>query len=448
MYLLVSDLSTRTRNKIAAEIANTFDEFQIITKVTSCVTDNASNMVKALKLLDSACNSMPTADGADAESSDSEQVEGTEDVELISLTDILRDKTCGDECEILDMLRKHIRCANHTLNLVADIDCKSARSDEKYKRIYVRVMAKVQALSHAVNRSTKHADVVEKIVGLTFLNPTCTWWSSEYMAVNRIITVGLEKVHYCQQRIGLACITEAEMTFLKSYVHVMKPVSIAMDLLQSEQECCIGHVIPTIMGIQQKLKRMTVDPALNPLVTALSNGLATRFKDMFDDDSYHIATMLIPKFKLRYLPEKDRQFKKLILTQAVCKLDREKQAVMPEAASTPIRPAMQPELPDIPDTDDDLFAFISADTSLPSASNESVVDEVDRYLANADVTVTSLLNYPHLVEAFLKYNSPLPSSAAVERLFSCAGQILVQRRCKVSDTMFQKLVFLRYKLKH
>jgi len=52
-------------------------------------------------------------------------------------------------------------------------------------------------------------------------------------------------------------------------VHVMKPVSIAMDLLQSEQECCIGHVIPTIMGIQQKLKSMTVDPAVNPLVTAL-----------------------------------------------------------------------------------------------------------------------------------------------------------------------------------
>ena len=73
---------------------------------------------------------------------------------------------------------------------------------------------------------------------------------------------------------------------------------------------------------------------------------------------------------------------------------------MPEAASTPIQPAMQP---DIPDTDDDLFAFISADTSLPSASTESVVDEVDRYFANADVTMTSLLNYPHLVEAFLKF---------------------------------------------
>jgi len=53
---------------------------------------------------------------------------------------------------------------------------------------------------------------------------------------------------------------------------------------------------------------------------------------------------------------------------------------------------------------------------MPSASTEDVVDEVDRYLSNADVTVNSLLNYPRLATAFLKYNVPLPSSTAAERL--------------------------------
>jgi len=67
---------------------------------------------------------------------------------------------------------------------------------------------------------------------------------------------------------------------------VMKPDSIAMDLLQGEQECFIGHVIPTV-----KLKSMAVDPAINPLVTALNDGLSTRFINMVDDDSHHIATI-------------------------------------------------------------------------------------------------------------------------------------------------------------
>jgi len=240
-------------DKIAAEIANVFDEFRITSKVTSCVTDNASNMVKALTLLDSACTRMSTYDSVDAESYDreSETSEGTEEVQLISLSDILQDETNDDDCELLDMLRKHIRCANHTLNLVADVDCKSARTDEKYKRVYDRVMGKVQALRNAVSRSTKHADVVEEIAGLTFLNPTCTRWSSEYMAVDRLVQISIEKVRQCQQQIGLACITEAEMTFLKSYVTAMKPVAIAMDLLQGDEACFIGHVIPTVIGINR-----------------------------------------------------------------------------------------------------------------------------------------------------------------------------------------------------
>jgi len=63
---------------------------------------------------------------------------------------------------------------------------------------------------------------------------------------------------------------------------------------------------------------------------------------MFDDDSHHIARMLISKFKLRYVPECDRQVKKLVLTLAVCALDREKRYVLPEAAAAAINPASSP----------------------------------------------------------------------------------------------------------
>jgi hypothetical protein len=78
------------------------------------------------------------------------------------------------------MFNKQIRCANHSLNLIAAVDSRSARSTDKYKRSYDRAMSKVQALSNAVNTSTKSADIVEDTVGLTFLNPTCTRWSSDF----------------------------------------------------------------------------------------------------------------------------------------------------------------------------------------------------------------------------------------------------------------------------
>ena len=44
---------------------------------------------------------------------------------------------------------------------------------------------------------------------------------------------------------------------------------------------------------------------------------------------------------------------------------------------------------------------------------------------------------------FIKYNAPLPSSAAVERLFSLGSGILTAKRASLSSTNFQRLVFLK-----
>jgi hypothetical protein len=93
----------------------------------------------------------------------------------------------------------------------------------KFQRVYDRAMAKVQALSNAVQRSTKWADIVQDVVGLTFLNPTCTRWNSYYYAVRRIVEVGLEKTNQCQAEIGLEKFTDEDMQFLTSYVDVFKP---------------------------------------------------------------------------------------------------------------------------------------------------------------------------------------------------------------------------------
>ena len=45
----------------------------------------------------------------------------------------------------------------------------------------------------------------------------------------------------------------------------------------------------------------------------------------------------------------------------------------------------------------------------------------------------SLLDYPAVADAFRKSNTTLPSSAAVERLFSAASQVLTARRCRLAD---------------
>jgi len=73
--------------------------------------------------------------------------------------------------------------------------------------------------------------------------------------------------------------------------------------------------------------------------------------------------------------------------------------------------------------------------------------QLDNYLSSAPTSVECLASYPHVMNVLTKANSTLPSSAAVERLFGTAGQILCSRCCKLSDKHFDMFVFLRDCLK-
>lgn len=338
---------SHTGEQIAKMMSEIFEEFQVATKITCCVTDNAANIVKAIRLLPKPLTlPMDTPDTADsitqAESNNEVEVENDQDddsVEVLDIQELIHGAGEVVDPELVAMLNKQIRCANHSLNLIAAVDSKSARSADNYKRSYDRAMSKVQALSNAVNTSTKSADIVEDTIGVTFLNPTCTRWSSDFTAVSRVVEVGLAKVRECQTKIGVAWMTEADMLFLKQYIQVMKPIAAAMVNFQAEDDCFIGHVIPTVLGIKTKLESMMmrVEDSIKPLVKALLDGINLRFQTVLSDDQYHIATMLIPRFRLNYLPPNARLVKKHVLLQAVTSMNSNKE---PNSSSSMLQTAM------------------------------------------------------------------------------------------------------------
>jgi hypothetical protein len=76
-----------------------------------------------------------------------------------------------------------------------------------------------------------------------------------------------------------------------------------------------------------------------------------------------------------------------------------------------------------------------------------VETEVSSYLADPDRSLTVLNKYPLVKSAFIEFNTTLPSSAAVERLFSVGGQIETGRRNRLSDSNFEKLLLLKANMK-
>ena len=65
------------------------------------------------------------------------------------------------------------------------------------------------------------------------------------------------------------------------------------------------------------------------------------------------------------------------------------------------------------------------------------------YLEDPSKDMNSLSKYPLVYALFLRFNTDLPSSAPVERLFSTGGLILTPRRNKLSDTAFEQLLMLK-----
>uniref|UniRef100_A0A3P9J033 HAT C-terminal dimerisation domain-containing protein n=1 Tax=Oryzias latipes TaxID=8090 RepID=A0A3P9J033_ORYLA len=74
----------------------------------------------------------------------------------------------------------------------------------------------------------------------------------------------------------------------------------------------------------------------------------------------------------------------------------------------------------------------------------SADQEVMNYLSSGGFELDTLSNFPAVKKVFLKYNTPTPSSAPVERLFSLGGLVLTPRRNRLSDSRFEKLLLMRY----
>jgi hypothetical protein len=66
-----------------------------------------------------------------------------------------------------------------------------------------------------------------------------------------------------------------------------------------------------------------------------------------------------------------------------------------------------------------------------------------QYLEDKNKELSILNSYQMVKKVFVRYNAVLPSSAAVERLFSLAGLITILHRRSMSDKTFEHLLLLK-----
>ena len=98
--------------------------------------------------------------------------------------------------------------------------------------------------------------------------PSPTHWNSYHDAVTRVVENPSETLNELCTSIGLQTFTERELAFLKEYCAVLGPLSVGLDILQGEDRCYYGTLLPTLTTILKKTK------AEVPNLSLMTTGLA------------------------------------------------------------------------------------------------------------------------------------------------------------------------------
>ena len=272
--------------------------------VIATVTDNASHFVKAFKEFGKPIEEYDEHDEIKVIDSDNECCDddgGGEDdnrVDNVYIEDFNDDATNT-------RTPHHVRCASHTLSLIATIDGKNALKDVEYKKIYYSLMDKLSSLWYTAGKP-RSAESIRNILGEPLTIPVITRWNSYYYAMKDLLLFKKETIDILFKELDTPILTDNEYYFITEYVLVSTPIANTLAFLLGDVESFYGCLIPTIFVIEKNLEKLEDLRYCSPLKLSLLDGLKTRFKDYLNLSvsikPAIIATISDPRFKLKWLP--------------------------------------------------------------------------------------------------------------------------------------------------
>ncbi|RXN24892.1 zinc finger BED domain-containing 4-like isoform X2 [Labeo rohita] len=403
-----------TCESIIAKIQEIHSSYNIESKVQATVTDNGNNFIKAFK---------------EFASDDDQEVEQSHFEDLGS---ILCDGEIGGDFFLSYFLPPHQRCASQTLNLIASKDLADAVSKGPAGKLHSSAAEKCAAIWHKTQSSTEAADAMESIAKMKFTVPCLNQWSSEYYAINKIMSLTDTQLNELTEVLGVPHFTPDETAYLTEYTDVFKPVAFALDLLHGEEKCFLGIVIPTLLTLKRKLEEKAANTRLfSRVIESTVKAIDSRFKQVFESSDARLATATMPQFRLWWLPEDERESLRAQLITEVLQVDQGTEETETNGGSV---------------HEDEFFSYGPGSSGNKSGKREAA-EEVWLYLQGTNKDLKCLHEFPGVKKVFIKFNTTLPSSAPVQQLFSNGSNIVTPKGHHLSDEHFERVLLLRYNSK-
>ena len=408
-------MGSHTGDEIATHFEEIVESFDLTGKVFYVVTDNASNMTRAFHLLTS-------IDESDTEhDTDFDKEDEIRPVEL------------GEQLDAINV-PMHQPCFAHTVQLVVKDGLKQADQIN-------RVLGKITKFVSHVRSSTKASDLLESEVRLQAAN--VTRWNSQLNMLKSLLKVSndtMEKIDFNEKP------NQHDLNVVRDLVEILTPFLWATDLTQGQNKVTASMILPVVRGLRNEINELH-KKFKSRFVSTLKSSIDARLSK-YEQECFKVAAALDPRWKLAWCTT-------LLEATDIKQLVIEKVTVLYNNSSltTSVESTESPDSPPIPKRSK-LFQFMT-DTPIATTPIEGinvVISKVETYFDTPCLPEDSnpLVYWqsqhsqqPQLAEIACHYLSIPASSGPVERLFSVAGKVFRPDRCRLSDTLFEQLMFVR-----
>lgn len=431
-------------------------------KVICSVTDNGSNFVKAFKIFGikkTSLSEINTESDQESTSSDSENEfeagpsSRHQNLEVLSTrqsNEIEDSLFIEDPIENFYSLPFHMRCNAHTLNLIASADTKSLLTDKKSSlgKMHLTVIDKCNELWSAAARP-KSAEIMQNVLGHTLSRPGITRWNSLYDALKQILKIKGKYLHLARALEIKNPLKDGEFQYIEEYLLCAAPVADALDILQGD-DTFYGILLPCLHALKKKLQNISRQNLryCEELAMKYLLSVETRYEEFFNLKSETskyavIAALAYPRFKNKWLVclSPADQIKCTNLFKSVVKSELLKS---PELVADNLNISNNNS-----QKNDDFFDFSDSGSEAETIDFRKRADLIiSNFFAEGSRETDLLERYPVIKEVFIKFNTPMPSSGSVERMFSFATMLNIPRSHKISDDLFEKRVIMKCNLNH
>ncbi len=341
---------------------------------------------------------------------------------------------------------RHLPCFAHTLNLIVQ---NAIKADPIVQQIQLQCK---DVVSH-FHRSVKSSDKLKEIQSQLSLpqqkliQDVSTRWNSTYLMLQRyhnqfeaIVTA------LCLVGQNDLCLMPANKITIESTLKSLKPFLSATEAISGENYTSVSLIIPLVKQLQQQyLPSHHTTASLNHI---LSQELRQRFLTIESGYVMAVATLLDPRFKK--LPFSDKSELDVVTRHMTHELASLKTSEGSQSESDSL-PATE-SLP-VPKTNELWASFdqkVTDYNSRRSTMSDSIV-KVRQYFDEGNIDREKNLlewwqqnssRFPNLQKLARKYLCTPGSSVPSERVFSTAGQLISERRSRITPQNIDMMLFL------